>query len=97
MFQDFHSKEEWDCIIAEADPNCTSSDGITVGLGNIHIFALSNILKRPIILLDSLQVLYKSAFCSLSLLITERQNLLFAVLDNSNHRVLSRLLILMQS
>ena len=59
MFSAFHSEEEWRIIINEADPNSTD-DGLTVGLGNIHIFALANVLKRPIILLDSPQVIFVS-------------------------------------
>ncbi|CBY11973.1 unnamed protein product [Oikopleura dioica] len=43
---------EWPVIIDEADP-CYLSGGATLGLRNIHVFALANVLKRPIILLDS--------------------------------------------
>ncbi|XP_078481111.1 deubiquitinating protein VCPIP1-like [Ciona intestinalis] len=54
MFKEFHDDTEWDGIIEEADPYCTAG-GVAAGLGNIHIFALSNILKRPIMLLDSMK------------------------------------------
>ncbi|CAG5091723.1 Oidioi.mRNA.OKI2018_I69.PAR.g13214.t1.cds [Oikopleura dioica] len=43
---------EWPVIIDEADP-CYLSGGATLGLRNIHVFALANVLRRPIILLDS--------------------------------------------
>jgi len=43
---------EWPLIVEEADPYYLS-DGATLGLRNVHVFALANILKRPIILLDS--------------------------------------------
>ena len=41
---------EWPLIVEEADPYYLS-DGATLGLRNVHVFALANILKRPIILL----------------------------------------------
>nr|CAB3267604.1 deubiquitinating protein VCIP135-like [Phallusia mammillata] len=51
LFKEFHDEDEWESLIEEADPfNC--SGGITGGLGNIHIFALSNTLQRPIMLID---------------------------------------------
>merc|ERR1711962_602075 len=43
---------EWPLIVEEADPYYLS-DGAPLGLRNVHVFALANILKRPIILLDS--------------------------------------------
>ncbi|XP_039255607.2 deubiquitinating protein VCPIP1-like [Styela clava] len=55
MFQDFIDKNDWRMIIEEADPYHTSPEGFNIGLGNIHIFALANVLKRPIVLLDSLE------------------------------------------
>ena len=51
MVEDEH---EWDTIIQESRPDYTPPDDQTSGLRNIHIFALSNILRRPIILLDKL-------------------------------------------
>ncbi|CAK8684090.1 unnamed protein product [Clavelina lepadiformis] len=54
LFKEFHDKEDWKMIIDEAGPYF-SSGGLTVGLGNMHIFGLCNVLKRPIMLLDSLQ------------------------------------------
>lgn len=54
MFKDFYSEEEWPDIIAEAGPDYQPPDGQALGLRNIHIFGLANVLRRPIILLDSL-------------------------------------------
>ncbi|KAI6647342.1 Deubiquitinating protein [Oopsacas minuta] len=51
MVEDEH---EWETIIRESQPDYTPPDDQTSGLRNIHIFALSNILRRPIILLDKL-------------------------------------------
>ena len=51
MVEDEH---EWDAIIQEASPDYAPPDDQTSGLRNIHIFALSNILRRPIILLDKM-------------------------------------------
>ena len=45
-------EHEWEAIIQESRPDYTPPDDQTFGLRNIHIFALSNILRRPIILLD---------------------------------------------
>jgi len=56
MFRDFHDEADFQSIIKEADPDAATGTDFTAGLGNIHIFALSNILKRPIMLLDSPQV-----------------------------------------
>ena len=41
-------------IIAECDPMYAPADGEMMGLRNIHIYGLANVLKRPIILLDSM-------------------------------------------
>ena len=46
------TEAEWPLIVEEADPYYLS-DGATLGLRNVHVFALANIVKRPIILLDS--------------------------------------------
>ena len=56
MFRDFHDEADFQSIIEEADPDAVTGIDFTAGLGNIHIFALSNILKRPIMLLDPPQV-----------------------------------------
>ena len=45
---------EWPLIVEEADPYYLS-DGATLGLRNVHVFALANILKRPIILLGTVR------------------------------------------
>ena len=54
MFKDFISDEEWSDIIAESAPDFHPPDGQSLGLRNIHVFGLANVLQRPIILLDSL-------------------------------------------
>ncbi|XP_029651121.1 deubiquitinating protein VCIP135 [Octopus sinensis] len=53
-FEDFIHPLEWQEIIAECEPNFVPLDGEPLGLRNIHIFGLANVLKRPIILLDSI-------------------------------------------
>ena len=52
--KDFLSEEEWPEIVAEAAPDYQPPDGQALGLRTVHIFAIANILHRPIILLDSL-------------------------------------------
>ncbi|XP_024124424.1 deubiquitinating protein VCIP135 [Oryzias melastigma] len=54
LFQDFIDAAEWEDIINECDPLFTPPEGVPLGLRNIHIFGLANVLHRPIILLDSL-------------------------------------------
>ncbi|GFG29306.1 hypothetical protein Cfor_03734 [Coptotermes formosanus] len=55
LLQGFINASEWDVIIEECDPDYVpdESKGEILGLRNIHVFGLANILKRPIILLDS--------------------------------------------
>nr|CAD7438212.1 unnamed protein product [Timema bartmani] len=54
LFQDFINASEWMGIIEECDPEYEPFDeGEILGLRNIHVFGLANVLKRPIILLDS--------------------------------------------
>ena len=53
LFQNFVDCDEWDDIINECDPYYIPPEGEPIGLRNIHIFGLANILHRPIILLDS--------------------------------------------
>eukprot|EP00731_Ephydatia_muelleri_P024943 Em0017g26a len=60
MFKEFYSEEEWPDIIAEADPAYQPTEGQAHGLRNIHIFGLANVLRRPIILLDSLSGMQSS-------------------------------------
>ncbi len=55
LFRDFYSPEEWEGLIAEAAPDWKPPDGQSLGLSNIHIYGLANVLRRPIILLDSLE------------------------------------------
>ncbi|XP_029929955.1 deubiquitinating protein VCIP135 [Myripristis murdjan] len=54
LFQDFIDAAEWEDIINECDPLFIPPEGVPLGLRNIHIFGLANVLHRPIILLDSL-------------------------------------------
>jgi len=54
LLQGFINASEWDGIIEECDPDYAPDEwkGEILGLRNIHVFGLANILKRPIILLD---------------------------------------------
>ena len=54
MLKDFYEKEEWPEIINEAGPDYHPPEGQSLGLRTVHIFALANVLRRPIILLDSI-------------------------------------------
>ncbi|MEE6463836.1 hypothetical protein FKM82_006072 [Ascaphus truei] len=54
LFHDFIDVAEWEDIINECDPLFVPPEGVPLGLRNIHIFGLANVLHRPIILLDSL-------------------------------------------
>ncbi|KAK0151668.1 Deubiquitinating protein VCIP135 [Merluccius polli] len=54
LFQDFIDAAEWEDIINECDPLFIPPEGVPLGLRNIHIFGLANVLHRPIVLLDSL-------------------------------------------
>ena len=60
LFMDFIDKDEWHDIIEECDPDYIPSFGEPVGLRNIHIFGLANVLHRPIILLDSISGIQSS-------------------------------------
>ena len=53
LFKNFVDVDEWEDIINECDPDFVPREGEYAGLRNIHIFALANVLKRPIILLDN--------------------------------------------
>ncbi|CAH1389098.1 unnamed protein product [Nezara viridula] len=55
------SNQEWGNIIEECDPTYSPPDGSMVGLRNIHVFGLANLLRRPIILIDCLQGMKASA------------------------------------
>lgn len=55
IFKEFIEEEEWSEIIDEAGPDYRPQDGQGLGLRNIHIFGLANVLHRPIILLDNLE------------------------------------------
>ncbi|XP_033752592.1 deubiquitinating protein VCIP135-like [Pecten maximus] len=52
-FKEFIDVDEWDSIIRECDPNFIPTDGEPLGLRNIHVFGLANVLHRPVVLLDS--------------------------------------------
>ncbi|KAG0437708.1 hypothetical protein HPB47_017319 [Ixodes persulcatus] len=54
LLKDFVDEKEWASIIAECDPEFLPPEGELLGLRNIHVFSLANVLRRPIILLDSL-------------------------------------------
>ena len=54
MFKDFYSTEDWPDITAEAGADFQPPEGQELGLRNIHIFGLANVLRTPIILLDNL-------------------------------------------
>lgn len=60
LFKEFYSTEEWEGLVAEAGPDWTPPDGQTLGLCNIHVYGLANVLRRPIILLDSLMGMQSS-------------------------------------
>nr|XP_042895383.1 deubiquitinating protein VCPIP1 [Parasteatoda tepidariorum] len=59
LFKDFVEPEDWRAIIEESDPEFKPPEGELHGLRNVHIFGLANVLKRPIILLDSLECMKK--------------------------------------
>lgn len=60
LLGDFINGSEWPGIIAECDPDFIPPDGI-VGLRPIHVFGLANVLRRPILLLDSVAGMNTSA------------------------------------
>ncbi|CAL1543504.1 unnamed protein product, partial [Lymnaea stagnalis] len=60
QFQDFIDASEWQLIIKECDPNFVPNGAEPTGLRNIHILGLANVLKRPIVLLDSLEGIQSS-------------------------------------
>ncbi|GAB6028966.1 Deubiquitinating protein VCIP135 [Chamberlinius hualienensis] len=55
LLKDFINPSEWAGIIEECNPDFQPADGELLGLRNIHVFGLANVLRRPIILLDSLK------------------------------------------
>lgn len=60
LFSDFIDSSEWCDIIQECDTDFEPPSGELLGLRNIHVFGLANVLKRPIILLDSLSGMQSS-------------------------------------
>ncbi|XP_046335736.1 deubiquitinating protein VCPIP1-like [Haliotis rufescens] len=68
LFQDFIDKDEWSDIINECHPDFIPPDSEPLGLRNIHIFGLANVLKRPIILIDSIEGMQSSGdYCGVFL------------------------------
>ncbi|XP_073975367.1 deubiquitinating protein VCPIP1-like [Rhodnius prolixus] len=61
LLGNFINNAEWSYIIDECDPDYKPSDGSMVGLRNVHVFGLANLLRRPIILLDSIEGMKASA------------------------------------
>ncbi|BET02542.1 valosin containing protein (p97) p47 complex interacting protein 1 [Nesidiocoris tenuis] len=57
----FINNSEWPTIIDECEPDYRPGDGSMIGLRNIHVFGLANLLRRPIILLDSMAGMKASA------------------------------------
>ena len=53
MLSDFINTSEWADIIAECDPDYSPCDNEMLGLRNVHVFGLANVLRRPILLIDS--------------------------------------------
>ena len=58
LFKDFYEDSDWKDIIDESDPDFIPTNGEALGLRNIHIFGIANVLRRPIILLDCLEGMY---------------------------------------
>lgn len=54
LLSDFIDAAEWPDIVGECDPLFVPPDGVPLGLRNVHVFGLANVLHRPVILLDSL-------------------------------------------
>lgn len=61
LLNDFINCSEWADIIAECDPDYVPHDNETLGLRNIHVFGLANVLRRPILLVDSVAGMQSSA------------------------------------
>ena len=53
LYINYNFNEYRDEIVEECDPNYIPKHSEQMGLRNIHIFGLANVLRRPIILLDS--------------------------------------------
>ncbi|XP_038622455.1 deubiquitinating protein VCPIP1 [Tachyglossus aculeatus] len=61
LFRDFIAAAEWEDIVSECDPGFVPPEGVPLGLRNVHVFGLANVLRRPIVLLDSLSGMRSSA------------------------------------
>jgi hypothetical protein len=44
LFKDFIDTNEWNDIVEECDPQFCPKDGEPLGLRNIHVFGLANVL-----------------------------------------------------
>lgn len=55
LLSEFVPTDDWDLIVKEATPDYTPPHGDVLGLSKVHIFALAQVLYRPIILLDNLK------------------------------------------
>ncbi|XP_054279644.1 deubiquitinating protein VCPIP1-like isoform X2 [Macrosteles quadrilineatus] len=60
LLGEFITESDWQRIISECDPYFNPPDDI-VGLRPIHVFGLANLLRRPILLLDSVAGMKTSA------------------------------------
>ena len=60
LFKEFIDEVEWKDIIEECDPDFIPREGEALGLRNMHILGLAHVLRRPIILLDSIHGLNSS-------------------------------------
>ena len=58
ILQNFFTEDDWTEIVNECDPSYVPEDE-RLGLRTVHIFGLANVLKRPIILYDSIEFLKK--------------------------------------
>lgn len=73
LFAEFVEKTEWRRVIEESDPDYLPPSTSLLGMTNLHLFGLANILHRPIILLDALSEMSKKGdYSGLSLFISTR-------------------------
>ena len=86
-------EDEMDSIVRRADPDyAEEGKALTVGrgLGTEHLFVLSNILRRPILLLDSMNIPNPESFVFLPLLVPKEEiatkKLLVVGWSSANHQ-----------
>lgn len=70
LLSDFINTSEWADIIAECDPDYSPCDNEMLGLRNVHVFGLANVLRRPILLIDSVAGMQSSGDYSGKLMMT---------------------------